>query len=367
MSVTGVLLTYESQILVWAGQGNHVVAPVGTTPLSADRLAEVARVASPQAARASLRFDADPTAPVSVTLGREGSLLLDPYSGAVIADATAGYRRFFRVAENWHRWLGSSPQSAGATVIDLSNLLFLFIVVSGIYLWLPEVWKWAVLRRLMFFSPKYVNSKARDFAWHHVFSVWALVPLFLVVSSGVVMSFGWASNLVYAAYGEQPPQRRGAGEMRQRGPSGARGEGGESRAEVAAGASLDNLLKAAQAGITNWQGLSVPMSRNGREVTITAELKSAETRAARQTVTLNAADASVISVSEPQGNARAQQSPGQRARTWFRFVHTGEQYGVIGQTIAGLASLAACFLVYTGLALAWRRLIVPLFRAAPTP
>jgi uncharacterized iron-regulated membrane protein len=43
-------------------------------------------------------------------------------------------------------------------------------------------------------------------------------------------------------------------------------------------------------------------------------------------------------------------------------VHTGEQYGIVGQTIALLASLAACFLVYTGLALAWRRLIRPLYR-----
>jgi uncharacterized iron-regulated membrane protein len=40
-----------------------------------------------------------------------------------------------------------------------------------------------------------------------------------------------------------------------------------------------------------------------------------------------------------------------------RFAHTGEQYGVLGQTIAAVASLLACVLVYTGLALAWRRLI----------
>jgi hypothetical protein len=48
----------------------------------------------------------------------------------------------------------------------------------------------------------------------------------------------------------------------------------------------------------------------------------------------------------------------------MRFAHTGEQYGVVGQTVAGLASLAACFLVYTGIALAWRRLIRPLLRRA---
>jgi uncharacterized iron-regulated membrane protein len=49
-------------------------------------------------------------------------------------------------------------------------------------------------------------------------------------------------------------------------------------------------------------------------------------------------------------------SLGVRLRGWFRFVHTGEIYGIIGQTIAGLASLAAIILVYTGLSLGIRRL-----------
>ena len=58
----------------------------------------------------------------------------------------------------------------------------------------------------------------------------------------------------------------------------------------------------------------------------------------------------------------ADSTPGSRARSTIRFLHTGEVLGLIGQTIAGLASLAACFLVWTGLALAWRRLVRPLFQ-----
>ena len=46
---------------------------------------------------------------------------------------------------------------------------------------------------------------------------------------------------------------------------------------------------------------------------------------------------------------------GRRFRTWLRFVHTGEYYGLAGQTIAGIASAGGAVLVYTGLALAWRR------------
>jgi uncharacterized iron-regulated membrane protein len=48
-------------------------------------------------------------------------------------------------------------------------------------------------------------------------------------------------------------------------------------------------------------------------------------------------------------------STGRRIRGYIRFLHTGEVFGVVGQTIAGVASLAACFLVYTGWMLTWRR------------
>jgi hypothetical protein len=40
----------------------------------------------------------------------------------------------------------------------------------------------------------------------------------------------------------------------------------------------------------------------------------------------------------------------------LRFGHTGEVFGLAGQTIAGLASLGALALGYTGLSLAIRRL-----------
>jgi uncharacterized iron-regulated membrane protein len=47
---------------------------------------------------------------------------------------------------------------------------------------------------------------------------------------------------------------------------------------------------------------------------------------------------------------------GRQLRSILRFAHTGEVGGIVGQTVAGLVSLGGCFLVYTGLALAWRRL-----------
>ncbi|MSR11799.1 MAG: PepSY domain-containing protein, partial [Gammaproteobacteria bacterium] len=57
------------------------------------------------------------------------------------------------------------------------------------------------------------------------------------------------------------------------------------------------------------------------------------------------------------------QSAGRQARAWVRFLHTGEALGGIGQTLAGIASLAAVLMVWTGLALSWRRLRMYLARA----
>ena len=52
----------------------------------------------------------------------------------------------------------------------------------------------------------------------------------------------------------------------------------------------------------------------------------------------------------------AQFSLGQKVRGWMRFAHTGELGGLAGEAVAGLASLGGAFLVWTGVALALRRL-----------
>jgi uncharacterized iron-regulated membrane protein len=70
----------------------------------------------------------------------------------------------------------------------------------------------------------------------------------------------------------------------------------------------------------------------------------------RAQLTLDRATGEVVRW-EPASNNTA----GRRLRSWLRFAHTGEVYGLAGQTVAGLVSLGGAFLVFTGLSLAWRR------------
>jgi len=351
MSVTGVLLAYERQIMESAAQGNRLEAELATPRLDADTLAGAAQSKLPEGARITLVFEADPRQPVVGQAGRDASVLLNPYTGAVIDDAAQSARGFFRVVEDWHRWMGGDARSGRATLMDVANLLFLFIVASGIYLWLPAVWRWRTLRGLMLFQTRYINGKVRDFNWHHVFSFWMLIPLFLIALSGVVISYPWASNLVYKAYGEEAPRRGGAQ------PPGGSGSADSDASRV----SLQAMLTIASGQVQEWKRITIPAAAPAGNVDITIELPSRELRPPRQTLTLDGTGR-VLKLTPPPSAASV--TPGQRARTWLRFVHTGEQYGLIGQTLAAIASLAACFLAYTGLALAWRRLIRPLFARA---
>lgn len=50
-----------------------------------------------------------------------------------------------------------------------------------------------------------------------------------------------------------------------------------------------------------------------------------------------------------------QQNLGRRLRMYSRYLHTGELFGLPGQVVAALSTLAAILLVWTGFALAWRR------------
>jgi uncharacterized iron-regulated membrane protein len=360
MSVTGVAMTYERQMLAAAAQRNHVAIADGQRTLDADALAAAAVALDADNASLALVFDAAPGAPVSVGSGRQATALLSPLSGEAITDQSTGMRGFMSTMRSWHRYLGADSGSIGAQLIDYSNLLFVFITLSGLYLWLPAVWRWRTVRGLVLFQRRYVNARVRDFNWHHVFGLWMLIPLFLIAVSGAVISFPWASNLVYAAVGEQAPQRGGGG-------GGGQPDGGTpAPAEVApaeAGASLQQLFDAAARAVPDWQRITLPMQTRGNQVEVQVELKSTERRAPRRTLELSLLDASVTGGQGASSQPTAQ-TRGQRLRSWFRFVHTGEQYGVVGQTIAGVASLAACFLVYTGLALAWRRLIRPLWPAS---
>ena len=143
MSITGVALAYEKQMLEWADRGAWT-APSQTDArhLPPETLLAGVVEARPGAAPTGVTLRANPAAPATVTIDGNKSLLIDPYTGAVIGEPPSGLRDFFRTMTVWHRYLAleGASRATGRAVTGAANLAFLFIVLSGIYLWLPRIW-----------------------------------------------------------------------------------------------------------------------------------------------------------------------------------------------------------------------------------
>lgn len=75
--------------------------------------------------------------------GSSGNSHADPYTGEILGAGATGIRKFFALVTQVHRWFnvqGEGRETARA-ITGASNLLFLFLVLSGMYLWLPRFFK----------------------------------------------------------------------------------------------------------------------------------------------------------------------------------------------------------------------------------
>jgi uncharacterized iron-regulated membrane protein len=158
------------------------------------------------------------------------------------------------------------------------------------------------------------------------------------------MSYPWAKRLTYRAAGT-PIQRRAEAEsspedqavIAEPVPSDARFSG------------LDPLLDRAKRQVPGWKAIAL-------------EIPDAPTEPVDFMIDMSGYDAAGKSADlelDRSGTVlsfNAAGSEGASAKSFIRYGHTGELWGVPGQTVAGLASFGGIFLVWTGVSLSLRRL-----------
>ena len=341
MSVTGVLLTYERQMLASADRGPvRIAAPPTGSRLSVDELVSaVKRERGKLAGATMLTLRSDPREPAEFRAGREGAIYVNPYTGQVLPPvATSGTRAFLEKMRAWHRWLGveGEGRTVAKAITGACNLAFLFLALTGAYLWLPRRWAWQTVRPILTFRNE-ATGKARDFNWHNVFGIWTVVPLILIIAGALPISYTWANDLVYRITGTTPP------------PPPARQERPE-RSAPAVQADLNKLWTRAASQTPEWKSITARVEVGTEPVSFTIDTGDGGQPQKRSTLLLDPATADVV-----RWETFADLNSGRRLRMWTRFVHTGEYYGIIGQTVAGIASFAGLMLVWTGLSLALRR------------
>lgn len=365
MSVTGVMLGFERQMIAWIdGAPRVAAAPAERLPL--DTL--LARIDVERDAVASIVVKADASQPTIVRLRERGAapVMVDPFRGEILtASGDGSGQAFFSALRRWHRWIGAQGAELRAqmkVVNGVANLVFLALVLSGLYLWWPSRWSLARLRATA--VPQWHRAgKARDFNWHNALGFWFALPLALIVATAAFISFRWPGQYLDLALGSAQEKAAARAALSAPPASAAAPVASAPQANAASDRAAPSPLRADDATLADYAASAMAAHPKWAQLTLTLpETPKAAMRIAvaegntyrpdlRWTFELDRASAAVASAS-----GYSELSTARKIRAWVRFGHTGEVFGIPGQILATIASAIGVLLVWTGFALAWRRL-----------
>lgn len=356
LATTGVVLAFQRQIVSFADiSAVRDGRPQGSTPLSLDStLAQL--VQQGQNAPTELVLHRSQNAPLEVRYGRERTTLLNPWTGVPIAGASTSLRQLFAWIVRLHRSLALGLQNQwGRGIVDVANLVFLFLLLSGIYLWFPKIVNRGAFRSRLL-PLRNLKANARDWNWHHVFGFWAILPITFIVLTGVLISYPWATNLLYKVTNSPQPAVVGNGEGR---PGGA---GADKRAALTVRDihGYDLWAEVAKRQIPEWKSItfSIPQVRD-KTVTVAIDTSIGGQPEKVTSLVIDRSSNAIVAAKR-----FSDYNLGRKLRVWTGSVHTGAEFGLIGQIIIAFGALSAIFLVWTGYALSARRFFGNINRAA---
>lgn len=132
------------------------------------------------------------------------SVFLNPYTGDFInrTDNLAGFFGFV-LKGHVRLWL---PEAIGSRIVSYSVLLFLIIIISGLFLWWPrnlKNWK----QRVKFDWNSQTRWKRKNFDLHTVVGFYISTFGLILAFTGCVMAFNWFYFIAYIATGgDKAPQ-----------------------------------------------------------------------------------------------------------------------------------------------------------------
>jgi uncharacterized iron-regulated membrane protein len=123
---------------------------------------------------------------------------LNPYSGKVLetANMDEGFFRFI-LDGHFYLWL---PHEIGQIVVASATLIFLILILSGLYLWYPRN-KNATKQRFKFKWKKETKWKRKNYDLHNITGFYVLVIALIFAITGLVWGFQWFAYSYYTVLG----------------------------------------------------------------------------------------------------------------------------------------------------------------------
>jgi uncharacterized iron-regulated membrane protein len=336
MAVSGIILSFEPQIVDWAEGPARRAAPIVVDAEPMKLGAVIAAASQNAGAKVPTLVALRPGPNASLRIGfKDGYVYADPYTGKILGRESKIHQTLHEV-EEWHRWLAN--KKIGKPITGAVAFIFFFMILGGLVLWWPKQLKAAAFQAVLFFNSR-LSGKARDFNWHNVIGFWCAPLLLITTTTGLVMSYGWAANALYRITGNEPPAQNRPQANAATAPS-----------VDAPPINWDAVAAAARKKQPGWISIQFRWPPAGGPVTAIIEEPSSWGPKRRSQLTLDPATGA-----EKKWEPAADYNSGRKLRMWMAPLHTGRAFGAPGQFVMALSALGAAVLVWTGLALTWRR------------
>lgn len=207
--LSGAALVFERDITQALQRSLYTVVPPSedAQPLSPSQLAtHIQTQVSDSLHLSSLLLSANPHETAFASFRETGrkQLSVNPYTGEVLG-WTQTYP-FFQTMRKLHRWLLDPPaskgeKSVGKIIVGITTLVMVFILISGLIIWIPRTRK-ALKNRLSVSCTK--GWRRFWYDSHVAIGFYSTLLLLVMALTGLTWSFGWYRTAAYSLFGETP-------------------------------------------------------------------------------------------------------------------------------------------------------------------
>ena len=347
---TGAMLSFEKEILNAINQDTYKVAVQEQGKLSTKELLEKFQEQKPQAKINSITFSSSQDSSSMINVAGEGqnsrkgvTYYVNPYTAEILPELIG--QDFFKTVENIHRRL--LLDDFGKQVVGISVICLLILMFSGIYIYYPRLKKSFLQSLTLNFQ-----SKGRFFLsnLHSVIGMW-VIPFYLVASlTGLYWSYEWFSNSLHQITGVEKLKKQHMQHSQEQNKSQS-----EIKApQIAEKISFDDISLAVDtfnALVENkYLTATLRFPQKGTIYSFSYIALDASHERARNTLEFDIKTKEISKHDKFEDKTLIQQLMGS-----ILPLHTGEYFGVLGQTLMFLASLLMPLFAITGLMLYLKR------------
>lgn len=266
---------------------------------------------------------------------RGKQVLLNPYTAEVAPVPETGSGKFFLAMMKLHRWL-LLEQKTGRVIVGTATLIFVFLLLTGIILWIPKKWRYWKQAFVILFSGKW---KRLNHDLHNVLGFYTFLLLLVMGLTGLCWSFDWYRNGMSRLLGAPVLQRGGGKPVLSKTTSGTT-------------VALASVINRGNQSFTQKGTIRIAMPEDSAGVfSFSKNHEDGFNVAKTDKVILDQYSGEILKVEKFSDKNR-----GEKIAASIKPLHTGEIYGWFSKIVYFICCLIATSLPVTGTIIWWNKL-----------